>query len=351
MKIRYRNNEYLINWRQFVQRVIIYLFIGGIIIFVVWPFFTGSSRNKRTLVVYGFSILDEVMNEGIYPAFNEEWQKKKGERVEFISSFAGSGTITNQIIMGVPAEIAILSLEPDADRLVENNIIPENSWLRLPYKGTLNLTPFIFLVRQGNPKNIHSFEDLTKEGVKIIHPDPLTSGGAQWAILAEYGSVYLYGQRSDSYSVLKGIWKNVIAQAASARAARTQFNNGFGDVLITYEQEALFDKLKGRLNGEIINPVSTILSEHKVVVIEKNISSGQKDLVDAFIKFLWSEKAQRIFVKYGFRSVNEKYNEQAPYFGKIEKPFRVSELGGWKKAKEVIIDSLWKEKILKEIKE
>jgi sulfate transport system substrate-binding protein len=348
--MNFNNVIFSINWRQVLKYLSVYLAIAAIILYVLWPVLTGIAKNKRTLVLYGFSILGEVMTNGIYPAFNEEWQKKKGESIEFISSFSGSGTVTNQIIMGVPAEVAILSVELDTYRLFEKGTITDTSWKNLPYEGTLNLTPFIFLVRSGNPKWIKDFTDLTREGIGIIHPDPLTSGGAQWAILAEYGFSYLKGNRKDSYSILRDIWKNVISQAASARAARTQFNNGFGDVLITYEQEALYDKMRGRLAGEIVYPRSTIMSEHKVVVIDKNVSEEQRELVNSFVRFLWSEKAQKIFVKYGFRSINEKYNNEGSGFGKIEQPFTVKDLGGWKAAKKNIIDKLWKERILTEIK-
>ncbi|HSP87053.1 MAG TPA: sulfate ABC transporter substrate-binding protein [Ignavibacteriaceae bacterium] len=330
------------------SRILSALFFTALLIYTLWPWLTGSARDNRTIVLYGFSILEEVMNKGIFPAFKSEWKDSTGETLSFTSSFGGSGTITNQIIMGVPAEIAILSLELDAMRLLDNKVLKDSSWKKLPNKGIVNTTPFIFLVRPGNPKGVKDFSDLTRKGIGIVHPDPLTSGGAQWAILAEYGSVSLTGDKESAYSQLLGIWKNVIAQAASARAARTQFNNGFGDVLITYEQEALVDKAKGKLKAEIIYPVSTILSEHVVVEITKNISEDQKRLVDAFIKFLWSDKAQKIFVEYGFRSFNEKFNIN-PDFGKIQKPFYVKDLGGWSEAKKEIVEKIWKKKVLKEV--
>ena len=113
------------------------------------------------------------MNETVFPAFQQVWQARTGERVEFIISFGGSGTVTNQVIMGVPAELALLSLELDAQRLSDNGVVPAQSWRRLPQGGIVNRTPFVILVRPG---------------VKVIHPDPLTSGGVNWAIVAEYGA-------------------------------------------------------------------------------------------------------------------------------------------------------------------
>ena len=289
------------------------------------------------------------MNSGIFPAFQTEWKARTGEDIEFISSFAGSGTITNQIILGVPAEVAILSLELDALRLVENGVLSGPTWQELPNHGVVNTTPFIILVRANNPQGITGFAGLARPGIGVIHPDPLTSGGAQWAILAEYGSVLLTGgSAAEARDQLLGIWRNVVAQAASARAARTQFENGFGDALITYEQEAIWDMQRGKLTAEVVYPESTILSEHTVVLIDKNITPAQLDLVDAFVAFLWSDTAQRIFVEYGFRSVNDSLNAANPSFGKIGRPFTVSDLGGWAAAKREIIEAVWKQTVLPE---
>jgi len=334
------------------RNAVIAVFIAAVLAYAIWPWlpFVRGPR-RRTIVVYGFSILGEVMNEGIFPAFRDEWAAKTGEDVEFISSFSGSGTITNQIVFGVPAEVAILSLELDALRLVREEVVPAPVWRSLPNGGILNRTPFIILVRPGNPKGIRGFDDLGREGIGVVHPDPLTSGGAQWAILAEYGSaIFEHEDPANARTRLAGVWRNVVAQAASARSARTQFENGFGDALITYEQEALVDRARGRLDAQIVYPRSTILSEHVVVPIDRNVSEDDRDLVDAFVAFLWSERAQRIFAEHGFRSVDESINRDRSEFGTIEIPFTVSRLGGWTRAKADIVDAIWKNDVLKEIR-
>jgi sulfate transport system substrate-binding protein len=324
-------------------------FLALLFLFAVWPWLPlpGRAAAPRTLVFYGFSILGEVMNEGIFPAFTREWEAKTGERVEFVSSFAGSGTITNQLIMGVPAQFALLSLELDAIRLAEANVTPRNSWHFFPEQGVVNRTPFIVLVREGNPHGIGGFADLVRPGIGVVHPDPLTSGGANWAILAEWGA----GARRENdpeagNRLLSGVWRNVVAQAPSARGARTQFENGFGDALITYEQEVLRDRALGRLRGEIVYPHSTILSEHTLVVVPRNIEADDAGLTDAFVRFLWSETAQRIFVEYGFRSVDERLNAG---FSAIADPFRVADLGGWAVAKRDIVDAVWRQRVLVEL--
>ena len=330
------------------------VFCLGLALFLwtAWPLLPSQKDNRpQTIVVYGFSILEPVITEDIFPAFQKEWFRKTGRRVELISSFAGSGTVANQLIMGVPAEIAILSTELDAQRLTKAGVVPRETWKELPHKGVINRTPFIIVTRPGNPKSIHDFSDLAGPGVRIIHPDPLTSGAANWAILAEYGAaVRQPGAAADAgRTLLRGIWRNVVSQAGSARAAMTQFNSGFGDVLITYEQDALWMRGRGSFPCEIIYPRSTILSEHTLVVIARNVSKSQKKLVTAFADFIWSEEAQRIFVWKGYRSVDGGLNTGNPGFGTIQDPFLVDDFGGWRNAKKNIVDETWKNGVLKEL--
>ena len=161
----------------------------ALILWTVWPWLPFErNRVPQTIVLYGFSILEPAIAKGIFPAFQRTWLAQTGKEVEMIGSFAGSGTVTNQLIMGVPAELAILSTELDAQRLVKAGTIRRETWKRLPHGGVINRTPFVIVVRPGNPKRIHDFADLARPGVRIVHPDPLTSGAANWAIIAEYGA-------------------------------------------------------------------------------------------------------------------------------------------------------------------
>jgi len=312
---------------------------GALLLYAVWPWLPGRGRQARprTIIVYGFSILGDALDRAVLPAFARHWRAETGERVEFVTSFAGSGTITNQLIMGV---------------------VPAGSWKALPLGGVVNRTPFILLVRPGNPKGIHDFADLGKPGVTVVHPDPLTSGGANWALLAEYGGAARHAapgrEREAGTAVLRGVWSHVVAQAASARAARTQFENGFGDVLVTYEQDAVHGNEKDRKKKstpkwEIVYPPSTVLSEHTLVIIDKNATPEERPAVRAFAAFLWSDEAQKLFVANGFRSVHDELNGANPAFGKIADPFLVADFGGWKKVKKDVVDGIWKGEILPSI--
>ncbi len=309
-----------------------------------------DGKSKRTITVYGFSIMKEPLEKEIYPLFKEKWKREHGEDIEFVSSFAGSETVTNQILQGSPAQIAILSIERDVDRLIRAGHVP-NDWYVTPQKGIVNKTPFVILVRPGNPKGIRDFPDLGKEGVKLIHPDPVSSGGAQWSILAIYGSELVKseaaGNRDDLRALksLQSIWKNVISTPASAREARTQFETGFGDALVTYELEGLAMKA-AQSPVEIVVPPSTIFSEHPVCIVDRNVTADDRPSVEAFRNFLWSEAAQRAFVKYHFRSTtDEKINSESPELAAIEKPFSVQLFGGWARAYPEIIEGVFREQV------
>jgi sulfate transport system substrate-binding protein len=210
----------------------------------------------------------------------------------------------------------------------------------------------VILVRKGNPKHIRDFEDLARPGVKVIHPDPASSGGAQWSLLGIYGSELVKSQaktgkrdEAKAFDLLRRIWKNVIATPGSAREARTQLETGFGDALVTYELEALQLIDKGE-PFEMIAPQSTIFSDHTVVIVDRNMRPEKRALVEVFVNYLWREEAQRAWVKYHFRSVtDEKLNEPEPRFAKIALPFTVAEFGGWSRAYPEIIEGVWKQRI------
>jgi sulfate transport system substrate-binding protein len=310
---------------------------------------TGGGIN---LTVYGFSIMKESLEKAIYPGFAAKWKSEHGTEVSFTSSFAGSETITNQILQGVKADIAILSIERDADRLKQGGFVTSD-WQAAPNKGIINKTPFVILVRQGNPKGIHDFADLAKPGVKLIHPDPVSSGGAQWSVLAIYGSELMksekqFGERDQArgLQMLKAVWKNVISTPGSAREARTQFETGYGDALITYELEGLLMKESNKTPVEIVVPKATILSEHPAVVVDRNVSSVKRPLVDAFMQYLSTEEAQRSFVKYHFRSVSfENLNQENQELAHIEMPFTIDYFGGWSKAYPEVIEGIFKNQV------
>jgi sulfate/thiosulfate transport system substrate-binding protein len=307
--------------------------------------------KEATITVYGFSVVKEPLENEIFPAYQKLWFEKTGQQLTFTPSYAGSELVTNQIISGVEADVAILAIERNADRLVEAGVT-KHKWRSLPYGGIVNKTPMVILVRQGNPKRIRDFSDLAKPGVKLIHCDPISSGAGQWSLLAVYGSELIKSERRTgkrdkkrAFELLQNVWKNVITRPLSAREARTQFERREGDALITYELEAL-QLLEKKLGDVMIVPPATIFSEHPVEIIDDHLPAPKFAIVELFVRYLWERPAQEAWVRSRFRSVtDESLNAK---FAKIEMPFYVKDLGGWEHAYPEIVDGVWKRDIQKE---
>jgi sulfate transport system substrate-binding protein len=319
------------------------------------PLSESGGSGGVNITLYGFSIMKEPLEKAIYPGFKDKAKREHNINVNFTSSFAGSETVTNQILQGVKAQVAILSIERDAQRLQQGGFVTTD-WHNLPQRGIVNRTPFVILVRKGNPKGIHDFADLAKPGIRLIHPDPTNSGGAQWSILAMYGAEMFKAEklggtpdRTKALQTLQAIWRNVISTPASAREARTTFELGNGDALITYELDALLMKQNNaKVDAEIVVPEATIFSEHPVVIIDRNISAFDRPVIDAFVQYLWSEEAQRAFVKSNFRSsTNDALNRENNELATIKYPFMVDYFGGWEKAYPEIIEGIFRDQVQK----
>ena len=310
-----------------------------------------AESGDITITLYGFSIMKESLEKAIFPGFTVKWKQEHGQDVQFQSSYAGSETVTNQILQGAPAEIAILSIERDAQRLKNGGFVTSD-WHSLPARGVVNKTPFVIIVRKGNPKGINDFPDLAKPGMRLIHPDPVSSGGAQWSILAIYGSELKKSEQESkekdqtrALQTLRAIWRHVISTPGSAREARTTFELGNGDALITYELEGLLMK-EANAPIEIVVPKSTIFSDHPAVVIDKNVSAAKRAVIDAFMQYLWSDEAQQAFVKFHFYSTtNEAFNQTNKNFGHIEIPFTIDYFDGWDRAYPDVIEKVFRDQV------
>ena len=286
------------------------------------------------------------MRDAILPAFRKRWQRDHNEKVEFVTTYAGSGEITKRIIKKYPAQIAIVTSELDAYELPT----PWRSWTKLPREGILASTPMVIVVREGNPKQIGDFDDLARPGIQIVTGDPVTSGGANLAILAEYESARRQTGRPDRvFEQLVGIWRNVTLRVPSAREARLRFDKGEAEVLITYEHDVIGSPLTQHIRGEIIYPRCTLLAQPIVVKIDNNIERGEQPLIDAFVQFLWSREAQQLLVDYGFRSENVALNASNPKFGVIPAPVTLTDLGKPAEVRREILEGIWQHKILPQL--
>jgi len=309
--------------------------------------FSSSEPGRQTIVVYGFSVEEEVLVEGIFPAFQDHWRQQTGQEVVFDSIFDSSEQLTQSVLDGAPADVALLSNEQPAIWLRINDVV-ESDWQSFPYHGVVSHSPIAIVVRPGNPLGIENWADLARPNVRLIHPDPRTSGGAQWALLAEYGSKLLEGNNGQDAArqQLDAIWANAVETPASSREALKKFLFGVGDALVTYEQDALLAQARGA-DLEVIIPPSTIMTEHVVVMVDKNVKPWEREVVQAFIDFLWSDTAQQALTGYYFRSVtNETFNDAVLAFSALEGAFTVTNLGGWGYAYPEIVHDVWEEQIL-----
>lgn len=293
--------------------------------------------ETRTLLVYCFSGMQEVMEEAIFPSFQDRWLTEHGSRVEFVATFAGSGEITKKIVNRFPAEVAILASPMDAAR------IPAGESGTLPHGGTLARTPLVIAVRNGNPRGIRDFSDLERQGVSIVHPDPLTSGGGQWSLLAVFGSsLRATGSREEAWRRLERIWDNVVARPPSVRAAIERFREGAGDALVVYEAGTVSATRAETPPFQVVHPRSTIVCEPKVLMLHSNIGPKQRDLAERFVRYLWSEAAQAAISEYGFYPVEAGISLKTDR-GKIADPFLLADLGGPNPAKVDVIDPFLKQ--------
>jgi len=295
-----------------------------------------AKTDEATLIFAAYTVPKEAYQKEIIPAFQKYWKEKTGQNVKFEESYEASGAQSRAIAAGLEADIAALSLEKDVSRLKDAGLITHD-WKNNKYNGFVTNSLAVIVFRPGNPKNISGWEDLAKQDVDVIYPSPKTSGGAMWAVNAIYGaglkmSEVKTGKKDYTYArqLLKSIQKRVKVMDKSGRLAVTTFENGIGDALVTYEDEALLRQKQGK-EFPFIAPESTILIENPIALIDKNVDKHQtRKIAEAFVEFAHSKEAQRLFAQYGLRPVNEEVaREFAAKYPAPKYLFNINYLGGW----------------------
>jgi sulfate/thiosulfate-binding protein len=297
---------------------------------------TGASGGAITLTLGAYTTPREAYQE-IIPLFQTHWKEQTGQDVTFEESYLGSGAQSRAIVEGFEADIAALSLEADITR-IENAGLITHDWHSAPHNGMVSTSIVVFAVREGNPKNIQDWADLAEPGIEILTPNPATSGGAMWNILSLYGAAkrgFVEGVPADddaaAQAFLLNVLNNVLVMDKGARESITNFEQGVGDVAITYENEVLVAQ-KGGQEYEMISPRSSILIENPISVIDASVDKhGTREVAEAFVEFLFTKEAQEIFAEYGLRSVDEEVvAATASQYPTIEDIFTVDEyFGGW----------------------
>lgn len=271
--------------------------------------------------------------------FSEYYKKTYGKDVRIVQSHGGSGSQARSVIEGLDADVVTLALENDISLLEKVDLLGKNWINKFPGSSSPYTSTIVFLVRRKNPKNIKDWEDLTKNGIKVITPDPKSSGGACWNFLAawSYGMKKFGNNENKISEFVKKIYKNVAVMDSGARAATTTFvENGQGDVLISWENEALATMNEYPNDFEIVYPTVSILAQPTVAVVDKIAKkNGNFQISQKYLEYLYSDKAQNIIAQSGYRPYNkeilEKYKDK---FNLNMKLTTIKDFGGWKKVYE-----------------
>src|SRR4051794_5910414 len=280
-----------------------------------------SSNGELSLVAYS---TPEVVYDQIIPAFNKT---ADGKGIGFKTSYGASGDQSRAVEAGQQADYVSFSTEPDMTRLVDAGLVDSN-WNKTPTKGLINTSVVAFIVRKGNPKNIHTWQDLLKPGVKVLTPNPFTSGAAKWNLLAAYGKDHDLG------FVRQLLTKHVKTQPKSGREALQTFTSGTGDVLLSYEYEATTAQKKGEKNIEYVIPDDTIKIDIDLATTKSAPSAAQ-----GFVDYVRSAPAQQRFADWGYRPVNaEVLAKNKSKFPDPSGLFTIQDLGGWSKVNDALFD-------------
>ncbi|MFD0714773.1 sulfate ABC transporter substrate-binding protein [Paenibacillus sp. GCM10027626] len=295
----------------------------------------GANANEVTLVIGAYSVVKDAFAE-LLPKFQAFWKEQTGQTVVFQESYEASGTQARAIAGGFEADVAVLAMAGDIDKIKKAGFI-SHSWNEAPDAGMITRSIVVLGTREGNPKQIRGWEDLTRDDVKVLYPNPKTSGGAQWDINAIYGaglkkSEAETGKADPDYAkaFLQRVHERVESLDKSGRASMAAFEYGVGDVIVTYENE-LLARIKQGVPYEIVIPETTILIENPAAIVDANVNKhGTRKVAEAFLDYLHGPDAQRIFTDYGFRPVlAEVAAETGDKYVTPPGLFDIEYLGGW----------------------
>ncbi|MFN5351736.1 MAG: sulfate ABC transporter substrate-binding protein [Alphaproteobacteria bacterium] len=302
----------------------------------------------------GFAKTKELLNASydptreFYEEYNEifakHWKEKTGEDVKITQSHGGSGKQARSVIDGLDADVVTLALSFDIDNIASKSKLLTNGWQeKFPNNSSPYTSTIVFLVKKGNPKAIKDWDDLTKEGVSVITPNPKTSGGARWNYLAAYGFALNKYNKDEAKALdfLKSLFANVPLLDTGARGSTTTFaKRNIGDVLITWENEAYLTKKElGQDKFEIIYPSLSILAEPPVAVVEKTANKkGNLEVANEYLNFLYTKDVQRLIAKHFYRPTNKDVLKEVSSKYPTIKLLTIEDFGGWKQAQKKHFD-------------
>ena len=290
-----------------------------------------STKEGGSISLVAYSTPKEAYGQ-IISAFQKT---KAGQGVTFQQSYSGSTEQAQAVVNGLHADVVALSLEPDIATLVKAKLV-KPSWKNDRWHGIVTRSVVVFVLRDGNPKKIRDWEDLVKPGVQVVTPNPFTSGGARWNVMAAYGA-QLRNKKTPKKAIayLGQLFRHVVSQDTSARNALQTFLAGRGDVLLTYENEAILAQQQNRPVFFVI-PKATIQIENPLAIISK---SKNKTQAQAFYRFLYSPAGQKLFAETGYRPVVRSVARQfASKYPPRPQLFKIGYVGGWAKVSTQFFD-------------
>jgi sulfate transport system substrate-binding protein len=292
---------------------------------------TGSSSSSGgKLDVVGYSTPESVYAETLEPAFEKTSQ---GKGVSFSNSFGASGDQSRAVAAGQPASVVHFSQAGDMERLVEEGELVAKDWESGKYHGIATDSVVVILTRSGNPEGIKSFKDIEDKEVDVVTPNPFSSGSARWNIMAVYGAALEEGDSPDqALEAVKSVLEKTVAQPGSGRDAFSAFSQGEGDVLLTYENEAIKAEKEGE-DVEYVIPPSTLQIETPIAVTKDAPEPAAED----FLNWLWSDEGQELWAENGYRPVNPKLVDPKQ-FPTPKQLFKISKFGGWGKVNDEFFD-------------
>ena len=267
---------------------------------------SGEATNVRTLRNISYDPTRELYQD-VNREFAAQWQSRTAQTLVVEQSHGGSGKQARSVIEGLEADVVTLALAYDIDAISRLGKIIAPDWQsRLPHRSTPFISTIVFLVRKGNPKGIRDWPDLVRSDVAVVTPNPKTSGGARWNHLAAYGYALRHGSSESAAEFLRALYRNVPVLDSGARAATTTFaQRGIGDVLLTWENEALMAMRQFGARLEIVTPKESIVAEPPVAVVDKVAAErGNAQLALEYLRFLYTDRGQQLAAKHGFRPRN-----------------------------------------------
>ncbi|GAB4301197.1 MAG: sulfate ABC transporter substrate-binding protein [Desulfuromonadia bacterium] len=297
----------------------------------------GVAAADTTILNVSYDPTRELYAE-INRAFAQYWQKKSGEKVTIRQSHGGSGKQARSVIDGLDADVVTLALAYDIDAIAARGLVDRGWQKRLPNNSAPYRSTIVFLVRKGNPKKIRNWGDLVRPGVSVITPNPKTSGGARWNYLAAWAYALHQpgGNDAKAREFVTKLFKNVPVLDSGARGATNTFvQRGIGDVLLTWENEAfLAMKELGNDRFEIVTPSESILAEPPVAVVDRVVDRRKtRRVAEEYLRFLYSEEAQRTIARHWFRPVDSRVKTT---FAPVARMYSVDRVfGGWQTAQKV----------------